>query len=62
MGRNGKWIKLADMHVSREFITNSCLEYDGYLWVFGGYDREIGKSLNSVEVYDPKTNTWMERP
>ena len=57
LDKNLKWIRLADMNVGRGGIENSCLEWNGDIWVFGGED-ENGKYLKSVERYDPKENKW----
>ena len=57
LDKNLKWIRLADMNVGRRRISNSCLEWNGYIWVFGG-DDENDKPLKSVERYDPKKNKW----
>ena len=57
LDKNLKWIRLADMNEGRRYITNSCLEWNGDIWVFGGKD-ENGKRLKSVERYDPKEDKW----
>ena len=57
LDKNLKWIRLADMNVGREGISNNCLEWNGDIWVFGGID-ENDKYLKSVERYDPKENKW----
>ena len=49
-----KWIRLADMNERR--ISNSSVEWNGSIWVFGGI------YLKSVERYDPKENKWIEMP
>ena len=51
-----KWIRLADMNEGRRYISNSCLEWNGFIWVFGG------DNLKSVERYDPKKNKWIKMP
>lgn len=56
-----KWKRLANMNVGRRKITNSCLEWNGCIWVFGGRDRDK-TSLQSVERYDPKKNQWVQMP
>ena len=59
---NYNWIRLADMQVGRQWITNSCLEWNGSIWVFGGEKEETGEYLNSVERYDPSGNKWITMP
>lgn len=61
LNKNMKWIQLADMNFEREWITHSSLEWNGYIWVFGGYNSEEG-TLKSVERYDPIEDTWDEMP
>ena len=51
-----KWIQLADMNEGRWYISHSCLEWNGSIWVFGGWD------LKSVERYDPKEDKWIKMP
>ena len=58
LDKNLKWIRLADMNVGRWDIQNSCLEWNGDIWVFGGLDRGNIENLKSVERYDPKENKW----
>ena len=56
-----KWIRLADMNEWRISITNSSVEWNGSIWVFGGLavDKMASKS---VERYDPKENKWIKMP
>lgn len=56
LDKNMKWTRLADMNVGRTNISKSCMELNGFIWVFGGC--AITNALKSVERYDPKTNTW----
>ena len=56
-----KWIQLADMNEERLIISNSSLEWNGSIWVFGGQDGNT-KCLKSVERYDPKENKWNKMP
>lgn len=55
-----KWIRLADMNEEREWIVNSCLGWDGSIWVFGGHDGKT--NLDSVVRYDIKEGWWIEMP
>ena len=55
-----KWIRLADMNEGRRGITNSSVEWNGSIWVFGG--RYRAGDLKSVERYDPKENKWIKMP
>ena len=57
-----KWIRLADMNERRLCITNSSVEWNGSIWVFGGYDVDKKPSSKSVERYDPKKNKWIKMP
>ena len=57
LDKNLKWIRLADMNVGRWGIENSCLEWNGNIWVFGGTGENL-KPLKSVERYDSKENKW----
>ena len=61
LDKNMKWIRLADMNEGRNYITNSCLEWNGYIWVFGGVN-EKDEFLKSVERYDPKEDKWTRMP
>ena len=56
-----KWIRLADMNEGRAGIINSSVEWNGSIWVFGGWDI-VSSFLKSVERYDPKENKWIEMP
>lgn len=53
----GDWIRLADMNEERWAITNSCLAWNGSIWVLGGYG-----DLKSVERYDPEQDKWIQMP
>ena len=61
LDKNMEWIRLADMNEGRRGITNSCLEWNGYIWVFGGVNEKV-EYLKSVERYDPKENKWTQMP
>ena len=61
LNKNMTWIRLADMNERRKYITNSCLEWNGYIWVFGGWN-EKDELLKSVERYDPRENKWAQMP
>ena len=56
------WIYLADMHYGRQLIKNSCLAWNGSIWVFGGHGSGRNDYLNSVERYDPVEDKWIELP
>lgn len=64
MDKNNRWKFMEDMHDGRRGITNSCLVWNGAIWVFGGYDGEEGgkECLKSVERYDPKADKWTKMP
>ena len=57
-----EWIRLADMNEERGGISNSCLEWNGSIWVFGGYDLDKMALSKSVERYDPKEDKWIKIP
>ncbi|KAE9544774.1 hypothetical protein AGLY_000316 [Aphis glycines] len=52
---SGVWTTIADMHFYRKCFGVVVL--DGLLHVIGGCNNE-GVVLNSIEIYNPKTNTW----
>ncbi|XP_016660786.1 kelch-like protein 2 isoform X2 [Acyrthosiphon pisum] len=55
---DGVWSSVADMEICR--FRPGVAVLDGFLYVFGGEKKS--SIVNSVEIYDPKTNTWtMER-
>ena len=56
LDKNMEWKQLADMNEERIAINNGYLEWNGYIWVFGG------NNLKSVERYDPKEDKWTEMP
>ena len=47
------------------YFTDICdfgtLYYDGNMFVFGGFSRQLTDKLDSIESYNPKTNTWTNR-
>ncbi len=51
----GLWFALAPMPSARQEISSAVL--DGKIYVIGGFNSS-GASTNTVEVYDPVTNTW----
>lgn len=61
LDKNFTWTRLANLNVNRWEITNSCLEWNGSIWVFGGLTD--GKQVvKSVERYDPQQNKWIAMP
>lgn len=52
------WKRVAQMN-DRRIYTGSCT-YQGFLYALGGHNFTIGTGtrLNSMERYDPGTNTW----
>ena len=46
------------MPIPRGALTANFI--DGILYAVGGQDPS-GKTLNTTEAYDPKTDTWTER-
>jgi len=51
----GIWQDLAQMPTARQELATAVL--NGKIYVIGGYDKE-GNSTDTVEVYNPSTNTW----
>ena len=55
-GQNGgTWLTLAPMPSQRQELATAVLL--GKIYVIGGYDAN-GVSTNTVEVYNPNTDTW----
>jgi hypothetical protein len=52
--KNGTWSTLASMHDTRLYYYSGILK-NGKVFVAGG---EYGTGTNTVEVYNPLTNTW----
>ena len=59
------WKKGTDMLAPRSQFATAVV--DGKIYVFGGFSlverrgRKIGKTLVTVDVYDPATNTWEQK-
>ena len=53
-----QWSQKANMPTARFRFEVSL--YDGKIWVLGGGDE--GQHLNSVEIYDPASNSWTTGP
>jgi len=53
------WKILADMPTPRTEVTAAVV--DGKIYVIGGFDRS-GRTLNTVEIYDPQMNAWQVGP
>jgi uncharacterized protein (TIGR03437 family) len=54
-GNRGAWTTLAPVPSVRQEISTAVL--DGKIYVIAGFNSS-GGSVNTVEVYDPQTNTW----
>ena len=50
------WKSLMDMPTGR--FAHSATVFDGKIYVFGGLENGYGPFSNSVEVYDPASDTW----
>ncbi len=51
----GTWQQLASMPTARQELASAVL--NGKIYVIGGLNAD-GISTNTVEVYNPATNTW----
>lgn len=54
------WVKVAGMDMPRDDFGMAIV--DGKLWVLGGMTGERGNKLDSIEIYDPATDTWTYGP
>src|SRR6266542_3897347 len=54
----GIWRELARMPSMRQEVSTAAFE--GKIFVLAGYDSR-GLSTDTVEVYDPETDTWSRR-
>ena len=54
-GNRGAWTTLAPVPSIRQEISTAVL--DGKIYVIAGFNSS-GGNTNTVEVYDPQTNTW----
>ena len=61
--KSDTWTTKAPMPTARGFMASAVM--DGLIYVTGGF-RTVGREgtefLASVEVFDPKTNTWSAKP
>lgn len=55
----GVWSRLPDMNIARQ--APGVIAVDNQLYVIGGYNNVNG-FLDSVEVYDPNSNSWSILP
>ncbi|XP_029345539.1 kelch-like protein 2 isoform X3 [Acyrthosiphon pisum] len=53
----GVWTTIPDMHLCRYYPVTGVAVLNGLLYVVGGSDKDVS-SLDSVEFYNPNTNTW----
>ena len=53
-----KWIPVASMKEQREY--HACTEFQGEVFVFGG--QNLAVILDSVEIYNPISNSWRFGP
>src|SRR5215510_15562696 len=54
-GIRGAWTTLAPVPTVRQEISTAAL--DGKIYVIAGFNSS-GGNTNTVDVYDPQTNTW----
>ncbi len=57
--KTGKWTTKAPMPTPRMEIQ-STVAVDEKIYVFGGYNAELGGFLRAAEVYDPVADKWEE--
>lgn len=50
------WQSMAGLNEAREYATSS--QYEGKMYVIGGYSPQFGSELSSVEVYDLDSLRW----
>ena len=62
LDKNMEWRRLANMNEKRGWINNGCLGWNGYIWMFGGWNWDREEVLKSVERYDPKEDKWTRMP
>ena len=57
----GTWAEVASMSVARRLHAAAVV--DGKIYVLGGYDAGAGsgQGLDSVEMYDPQTDSWQQK-
>jgi N-acetylneuraminic acid mutarotase len=55
LAQGGSWIQMTDIPTAR-LMASSC-ELNGKIYVIGG-GKTLVSSLNTMEVYDPVTDTW----
>ncbi|MDC1309876.1 hypothetical protein N8X69_02625 [Opitutales bacterium] len=55
---SGNWIQKANMNLPR--AGHRSLAYKNRIWIIGG--GSINDILNSVEIYNPDTNSWTNGP
>ena len=58
---HGTWSALAPMKNTRLYYGSAVLA-DGRVFVAGGEYSDAGGDTNTVEIYDPLTNTWTSLP
>ncbi len=63
------WVEMAPMHYARSYFGTAVV--DGKIYTIGGIEKEgmLGRPdpqhpliVNGIEVYDPQTNRWTNRP
>lgn len=60
--RQNLWKLTSPMKINRRYCNVGLL--DGKIWVVGGFTEKnkIESPTNSVEIYDPLTNRWVDAP
>jgi N-acetylneuraminic acid mutarotase len=58
---SNSWSTKAPMPIPGTQCSGSVAAVNGLLYVVGGWDKASAATLNTVEVYDPATNSWTSR-
>lgn len=56
------WKELSSNGCGRYGISKSCVAYKNCVWIIGGMDMSTNSGTNTVEEYDPMTDSWTQMP
>src|SRR5437762_346082 len=54
---NGTWTTASSADFTERSALTSCV-VGGKIYVIGGYNWDIGGALDSLDIFDPQTNSW----